>query len=259
MIISIITITYNNLVELKKTLDSIPKFDFIESVVVNGGNSPDSIEYLGSYKGNVINEKDEGISDAFNKGIKISFGDLIMFLNSGDIIINKNYLRRAIEIFEERQNISFVHSNILYYDAIGGELIVKPKLKNLGRGIKYLHPSMIVKREVFNEVGYFDLNYKIAMDFDFVVRMEKMGLKGIYIDENPVVKMGGEGKSHTEEFSAIKECVRSLKENKYLTFKNLIGSSMRLFLFATRKIVLTIGGRKFLRKLKRSKYETFIC
>lgn len=246
MILSIITITYNNLTELKRTLDSIPKFDFIESIVVNGGNSHETTDYLKSYQGIVINEKDEGIADAFNKGIKVSSGDLIMFLNSGDVLINQKYLKRAINIFEEKQDISFVHSNVLYSDVIGGELIVKPRLKYLGRGMKYLHPSMIVKKEVFNELDYFNLNYKIAMDFDFIVKIEKKEMRGLYINGDPVVKMGGKGKSHAEEFSAIIECVRSLKENKYLTFMNMIGLSIRLFLFAFRKIILVIGGRKFL-------------
>jgi len=82
--ISIITITYNNYEGLKRTLSSIPSYNFIESVVVNGGTDKSTLEYLSSYRGKVINEKDEGIADAFNKGITKSSGDAIMFLNSGD-------------------------------------------------------------------------------------------------------------------------------------------------------------------------------
>jgi len=259
MIISIVTITYNNHGELRKTLASIPEFDFIESIVVNGGNPADSIDFLNSYRGKVINEKDEGIADAFNKGIKISSGNFIMFLSSGDILINQDYLLKAMQILKEKPEFSFIHSNILYSDIIGGELIVKPPLKNLGRGMKYLHPSMIIRKEVFNEMGYFNLNYKIAMDFDLIVRMEKKGLKGFYLNIDPVVKMGGEGKSHIEEFPAIKECIRSLKENDYLTIKNFTGLTVRLSLFAFRKIILAFGGKKFLRLLKRIKYSTLIC
>ena len=256
MLLSIITITYNNPVELKKTLDSIPGFDFIESVVVNGGDSSEASDYLKSYKRIVINENDAGIADAFNKGIRSSSGELIMFLNSGDVLINHNYLKHVIETFKDNPELSFVHSNILYSDLIAGDLIVKPSSTNLGRGMKYLHPSMIVKKEVFIEVGFFNLDYKIAMDFDFIVRLEKKGLKGLYIDGDPVVKMDGEGRSHTEEFSAIRECMRSLKENKYLTFRNTLGLTTRLFLFAGRKLLLISGGKKILSKLKKRKYES---
>ena len=258
MVISIITITRNNPAELRKTLDSIPEFNFIESIVVNGGDNPVPADLPKLHNGIIINEKDKGIADAFNKGVKASSGDFVMFLNSGDILIDKNYLNQVMSILGEKKEFYFVHSNILYADAIGGELIVKPSLKNSGRGMKYLHPSMIVKKEVFNTVGLFNQNYKIAMDFDFIVRMEKKGLKGFYLDNDPVVKMGGEGKSHTEEFSAIKECMRSLKENKYLNFNNTFGLTVRLILFTLRKIVLALGGKKLLRNLKRSKYETFI-
>jgi glycosyltransferase len=259
MKLSIITLAYNNLNELKATLDSIPEENFVESIIVNGGNSPYSADLIKSRNGKIINEKDEGIADAFNKGVKASNGDLIMFLNSGDILINRNYLTQAINLFEEKLRISFVHSNILYSDAIGGDLIVKPPLKNLGRGMKYLHPSMIVKKEVFNELGYFNLNYRLAMDFDFVVKMEKKGLKGLYLDIAPVVKMSGEGRSHLEEFSAIKECIRSLRENEYLTIKNLIGLVIRVFLFVFRKIILFLGGKKLLRFLKRLKYNSQVA
>jgi len=259
MVISIITITRNNSAELKKTLDSIPAFDFIESIVINGGDKPVPADLLKSHKGIIVNEKDEGIADAFNKGVNASSGDFLMFLNSGDVLINENYLNQAIDILKEKDEFSFIHSNILYSDVIGGALIVKPPLKNLGRGMKYLHPSMITRKEEFNKVGLFNRDYNIAMDFDFIVRMEKKGLKGFYLDSDPVVKMGGEGKSHTEEFSAIKECIKSLKENKYLNFRNTIGLIVRLFFFAFRKTVLAVGGKKLLRTLKRSKYETFIC
>ena len=77
MILSIITITYNNLTELKRTLDSIPKFDFIESIVVNGGNSHETTDYLKSYQGIVINEKDEGMLEEICFIPVISDNDLL--------------------------------------------------------------------------------------------------------------------------------------------------------------------------------------
>ena len=173
MNISIVTITFNNFSELKKTLDSIPKLDFIESVVVNGGDCPETKEFLNSHKGKSISEKDSGIADAFNKGIKLASGDLIMFLNSGDVLINSNYIKKGIKILSDSPQYSFVHSNILYKDAFGDILLMKPKVKNIGRGIKYLHPSMIVRNKIFDEIGGFNSGYKIAMDYDFILRMEK--------------------------------------------------------------------------------------
>lgn len=253
--ISIITITYNNFEDLVKTLASIPSDNNIQSVVINGGDSAETINYLKSYKGKVINEKDEGIADAFNKGINAASGDLVMFLNSGDTLLNPDYLEQAVEILKKNPNYSFVHSNILYEDSFGDKLLVKPYVKNPGRGMMYLHPSMIFRTEVFKETGMYNLNYKIAMDYDLMLRMEKKGLKGFYIDTSPVVQMEGKGKSYTSEYMAIKECIHSLRKNNYLTLKNITGLSVRLFLFSVRKIILKIGGQKAMRLLKRFKYK----
>ena len=91
---------------------------------------------------------------------------------------------------------------------------MKPMIKNPGRGMPYFHPTMIVRKEVFKTVGGFDIGYEIGMDFDFILRTEKNGFKGVYLNIPPVVKMEGSGKSQSKEWKAIKECYRSLKNNK---------------------------------------------
>ena len=185
--LSIITLTYNNFDELNETLASLPKNDLIESIVVNGGNSADTFEFLKNYNDKVINEKDEGIADAFNKGIKASSGDAIMFLNSGDVLIDPSYPTEAFKLLNENKDIYFVHSNILFLDLLGAELFMKPPFCNLGRGLPYLHPTMIVRKSVFDEIGLFNTDYKIAMDFDFVVRLVKKGYKGFYKEGKAVM------------------------------------------------------------------------
>jgi glycosyltransferase involved in cell wall biosynthesis len=255
MKISIVTVTFNNLPELEKTLESLPQSDSIESVVINGGDSKETTGYLKGYKGKVINEKDKGISDAFNKGILYSHGDAIMFLNSGDILYNKDYLLEAIKQFESDKSISFVHSNIIFDDPFGGELIMKPLMKNPGRGMRYLHPSMIVKKDVFNIAGGFDIRYDIAMDFDFILRMDMKGFKGVYLDLPPVVKMEGSGKSQAKEWQAIKECYRSLKVNDSLNRENIAGLAQRISLFFLRKTVMIVGGKRVMKVFKKMKYR----
>jgi glycosyltransferase involved in cell wall biosynthesis len=255
MTLSIITITYNNPDELTQTLKSVPDYSFIEQVVVNGGSSKETPDILKNLKGISINEKDTGIADAFNKGTIRSTGDALMYLNSGDTIINPGYLKKGMDILNKNKDISFVHSNILFIDELGGELLVKPPLKNAGRGMKYLHPSMIIKREVFNNVGGFDTSYKIAMDFDFILKAEKQGCKGYYVNEEPAVKMPGGGRSQEREYQAIKECMRSLKENNLMTIKNTAGLSLRWGLFYTRRLILLLGGGRLLGQMKKIKYS----
>ncbi|MCX7610699.1 MAG: glycosyltransferase [Ignavibacterium sp.] len=253
--ISIITITFNNFEQLKQTLDSIPKLDFIESVVINGGDCPKTKKFLEDYPCKSISEKDEGISDAFNKGIKLSSGDYIMFLNSGDVLISPDYLFKAKSILDNNKDIVFVHSNIIFSDQLGAELFMKPLMKNLGRGMPYLHQTMIVRRKVFDEVGLFKKELKYAMDFDLVVRMEKKNYKGFYLNEGAVVKMDGSGVSIVKEKDSILECFKVLKDEKYLTFRNLVGFIIRFLKFLGRKTILSIKGDRILKFIKLSKYK----
>jgi len=253
--ISIITITYNNYEGLKRTLSSIPSYNFIESVVVNGGTDKSTLEYLSSYRGKVINEKDEGIADAFNKGITKSSGDAIMFLNSGDELIEPEYLKEAFEILNKDKQVDFIHSNLIFLDSLGAELYMKPPLCNLGRGMPYLHLTMIVRRSVFDQIGLFNKEYKIAMDFDFVVRLTKKGCSGKYISNIASVKMEGGGISVERESESIKECYKSLKENHYLTMKNFFWFSIRFILFSLRKLMVKVGAAGLLRFLKQKKHS----
>lgn len=253
--ISIVTITYNDFSGLKKTLSSIPEYNFIESVVINGGTDNATSEYLKSYKGKVISEQDEGIADAFNKGILNSSGDAIIFLNSGDELIETSYLKEADEILNKNKEIDFIHSNLILIDSIGTELYMKPSFCNLGRGLPYLHPTMIVRKSVFDQIGLFNKNYKIAMDFDFIVRLEQKGYKGFYLNDKAMVKMEGTGRSVEQEFDGIKECYKSLKQNDFLNLENSFGMMVRVVLFFLRKLMVLIGLGGLLRNLKKQKHS----
>jgi glycosyltransferase involved in cell wall biosynthesis len=253
--ISIITITYNNYDELIKTLNSIPQTPYIESVVINGGQCEKTKEFLRNYQGKSISEADDGIADAFNKGVKYSSGTYIMFLNSGDVLLDKSYFERALNLLDQKKDISFIHSNLLLVDFPNPELFMRPTLSNLGRGMSYLHPTMIVKKDLFEIIGWFNKNIKVAMDFDWIVRLEKHKIQGHYFNGNAVVQMDGKGKSINQENVAIKECYSILKSNNYLTLTNLAGFSQRYLLYLLRMIMVKIGLKDFLMSMKKVKYS----
>lgn len=254
--ISIVTITYNNYEELIKTLNSIPDSPLIESIVINGGQCKKTIEFLKTYSGKSITEMDEGIADAFNKGIKLSSEKYIMFLNSGDVLLSPSYLQRAYSLLDENCDIAFVHSNIIFCDQLGTELFIKPQMKNVGRGMPYHHQTMIVRTKVFNEIGLFKIQLKYAMDFDFVVRMEKKKHIGYYINDEAVVRMDGAGISVSKEIESIKECYKVLKDENYLNLNNLIGFVIRYTFYLMRNILKISGGKSILKKLKELKYNS---
>jgi len=253
--ISIITITYNDFEGLRRTLASIPDYDFVESVVINGGDDKLTLELLNSYDGKVINEEDEGIADAFNKGIKNSSGDAIMFLNSGDELLEPSYLEEGYNILRTEPDIDFIHSNQIFVDSLDVELFMRPPLCNLGRGMPYIHLTMIVRKKVFDQIGVFNTNYRIAMDFDFAVRLTQNGYRGRYITDKAVIKMDGTGISVKQEWNQIKECFRSLKQNNFLSATHLFWFIIRINLFAIRKIMLKVGFSDLLRVLKEKKHS----
>lgn len=253
--ISIVTITYNNYEELIKTLNSIPKSDFVESIVINGGACEKTKEFLSTYPGKSVTEKDSGIADAFNKGVNFSSGKYIMYLNSGDILLDKSYPQKAIEMLENNNQYDFTHSNLLFVDENDNELFMRPKMKSLGRGMPYLHPTMIVRKKVFEKIGLFNKDINIAMDYDWVVRLEKNNFKGLYLNEDAVVKMDGKGKSVVEESKAIKECYSILKAHNYFTFQNSIGYAVRRVLYFGRVFLVRVGLKKRLTSMKKIKYS----
>jgi GT2 family glycosyltransferase len=253
--LSIITITFNNFNELIRTLNSIPISDSIESVVVNGGDCSKTKDFLKCYRGKSVSEKDDGIADAFNKGTKLSSGEYIMFLNSGDVLLEKSYPEKAIKILDNNNEYDFTHSNLIFVDENSNELFMRPQMKSLGRGMPYLHPTMIVKKEVFTKTGLFDKNIKVAMDFDWVIKLVKNNFKGFYLNEGAVVRMDGKGKSVVEESKAIKECFTILKAHNYFTLKNIIGYVVRYALYLGRVFLVKAGLKKQLTSMKKIKHS----
>jgi len=257
--ISVITVTYNNYDDLHRTLHSLKNVAGIESVVVNGGDCEKTKEYLSNFNGIEISEPDNGISDAFNKGVSLASGEHVMFLNSGDVLLSPEYLKEAETVMSFNPEISFVHSDLLYDDRISGDIrltALQPfffRAPPLGRGMPYHHQSMIVRKKVFDKTGLFNLRYKISMDFDWVCRLHIQGLSGYYWNKEPVVKMDGGGISAVKEHLVIWESLRALKENQLLSIKNMYGISVRTLFFLRWKLWVC---PKF---LEHSKKRNTIC
>ena len=231
-ILSVITLTFNNYNELVDTINSISRCENIESVIVNGGRCVKTAKFLQENPKYIsITEPDRGIGDAFNKGVEMASGQFITFLNSGDALIDEEYYRFAINYFIERPSIDYVYADILFDHAMIGEHRVKPN-KEIGK-TPFPHPSLIVRSQVFVEIGGFDNDLKSAMDFDFMCKMIKNKFNGYYYQNSPVVLMDGQGVSSSNGLQGLNERELVLKRynmldrHSYYYFKRL-----RLSLFA---------------------------
>ena len=270
--LSIITITLNNFEELLRTVESVRDLNGCEHIIINGGECPQTLEFLQGYNGKSVSEPDQGISDAFNKGIRLSSGDAIIMLNSGDILLDRTYPARASQILDQDPQIDFVHADLIFEDTLIGSYIMRPlRTKNvlspnIGRGMPYRHQSMVVRKEVYSRVGFFNLNY-ICSDFDWVCRWEldlkKSHGQAYYSQGDPVIIMDGGGISSTQERKIILEAIKIIRQrNKHISFleKTMSYSALfrRLVLFSVRVFLKKLGFVNILVIIKRIKYKRFL-
>jgi len=260
-LLSVVTITWNNFTELVATLESV-RGQTVELVVVNGGTCPQTKSLLDSSteaslevsRFRYVSEPDRGIADAFNKGIRLSSGDAIVFLNSGDVLISKTYFQRAMDVLERQADFGFVHSAIVFSDRLAGEIVLKPSLSTLGRGMPYRHQTMIVRRRIFDQLGGFDTNLKATMDYDFVCRMHLAGELGYYDQTEPTVKMDGTGISSTRELFAYHEVLKVLWSHGLMTPVNAWGTFVRYLTYFVRRGLEKLGMSGLLVTLKKWKH-----
>ena len=231
MKISIITPTYNSEKVIEHCVSSLlnQTYTDFEHIIVDNVSSDSTVSIIQNvYKNHskinklkVICEIDNGIAEAFNKGINNSDGDIIGILNSDDYYYNKNVLDLVNEAFQDDE-IIFVHGNIYFEDPLYGSNIRKPLLCPITRAMPYNHPTMFFRKEVYKQHGFFDTGYKFAMDFEFICRLSKsiidFNSRGYYIDGKPLATMVAGGASWKNELDSIEETRKALKKYNYWNF-----------------------------------------
>lgn len=170
MFFSIITITRNNREGLSRTASSIDGQNFrdFEWIIIDGNSIDGTKEDLCCYEANVISEPDNGIYDAMNKGIALAKGRYILFLNAGDILYANHIMA------EIHQNTCLSNPDFIYGDSwevSATDRFYKPSGSHLAiwRSMFTHHQAMIYNRETIGSLR-FNLNYKIAADYDFTLR-----------------------------------------------------------------------------------------
>lgn len=255
--ISIVTITFNNFEELIGTLDSVKNLSRAESVVVNGGSCAKTLSFLQSYSGIKLSEKDRGISDAFNKGLALSKGSAVMFLNSGDVLLDKDYIAWADQIFANKPEIDFTYSGIIFNDAELGHVSVlatNAETRSLAKGMPYPHQTLIVRKEVFQKLGNFDESFRYTMDFDLVLRMKKSGCVGEFYPSQTVL-MDGSGASSQNDLKVIIETFKAIKKNQMLSVKILARLALSLIFQGIKKSCSQLGLDAVLKQIKKNRHR----
>ncbi|RZK12566.1 MAG: glycosyltransferase [Flavobacterium sp.] len=206
MKVSLITVTYNSAKYLQNAIQSVSFQDYpnIEYIVVDGGSSDETLSIINQNSSCIskwISEKDNGMYDAINKGMKMATGDIIGILNSDDMLASNNVISKIVTCFKEQQ-VDSLFGDLLYVDAEETS-----KIHRFWKGLPYkrslfntgwmpAHPTFYVRKEVVDQLGGYQQNYFSASDFEFMTRyLYKHRISSHYLPEL-IVKMRKGGMSN---------------------------------------------------------------
>jgi len=215
--ISVITICFNNLKDVISTCQSvdIQVEKPFEHLIINGSTSPAIKNYLENnaqpgYR-RWISEKDDGISDAFNKGVLNAKGEILVMLNGGDTFYSRDVIGIVSAAFEQDENLEWLHSKYELHRGSEWIIIGKPFAKSkMYRGMRSIcHQTMFVKKALHDKYGLYNKQLKFAMDYDFLLRIANE--KFTFID-TPLVKFAPAGTSILHYSGSLKEIKNSYRK-----------------------------------------------
>jgi glycosyltransferase involved in cell wall biosynthesis len=204
--VSIITVCFNSAETIEDTIRSVLYQDYkdIEYIIIDGGSSDGTLEIINRYRKNistVISGPDNGIYEAMNKGIKLSTGDVIAFLNSDDTYRNQTIVSQIVT-FIQSKDLYAAYGDLEYVKRNNTNQVTrlcKPGEYKKGAfryGWAIPHPTFFCKKEIFDRFGYFNDDLKIAADFELMLRfIEKHQIKVGYLPKT-IVKMRTRGKAN---------------------------------------------------------------
>ena len=217
MKISLITVCYNSEKTIRDTIESVMKQTYkdYEYIIVDGQSNDSTLDIINEYKDIIlISEKDKGLYDAMNKGIKKATGDIIGILNSDDILYDENVFRDIVDNFDEDTQI--LYGDVKYYNEDFSEVIrdyISGEKKN--NAWCPAHPTMYIRKEVFEKIGLYDLRYRIVSDYDFIVRCNVNNIRYKYLRQYLVkMRYGGVSNGLKGYLINFRECCMVLIKNR---------------------------------------------
>jgi len=221
-LITIITVVFNGEQFLEETVQSVinQTYENVEYIIIDGGSSDSTVDIIHKYEYAIdfwVSEVDEGISDAFNKGIKLASGGYVQLLNCGDSFLDHSSLSNmvakvnltpldvvAFQAKTDTGNLFPIYKDSVSYNS---PFSIKCAIQNAGPS----HQATLVKLELYKKNGGYKVDYKIRMDFEFFLRVQKVSKMVCY--NNPTIYYRTDGISSNlrnrlsfklEELHAIK-------------------------------------------------------
>ena len=226
MKVSIITVVYNNNKTIKDAIESVlnQTYNNIEYIIIDGASTDGTVEIVKSYGDKItkfVSEPDKGLYDAMNKGIALATGDVIGILNSDDFYIDEFVIEKVVKIFEEKE-VDSLFADLVYVKPDNVKKTVRHydssqfHPEKFAYGWMPAHPTFFVKRSVYEKYGLFKTDYKIAADYELLVRfLYKHRLTYFYLKEVIIkMRMGGASTSGFKSNLILnQEIIRACREN----------------------------------------------
>ncbi|MFK8060226.1 MAG: glycosyltransferase family 2 protein [Polaribacter sp.] len=250
--LSIITINYNNAIGLKKTMESVANQNLqnFEYIVVDGNSTDNSLSIIKSFDLSNLkwsSENDTGVYNAMNKGIKKASGNFLLFLNSGDFLVNDTIIEKVLPSLHNK--FDFISGHLEFIE--NSETVVKKHPEKIS--LSYLlrstlmHPSTFIKKSLFYEYGFYNEDLKIVSDWEFFFKT--IGLNGATFKRIDIIvahfNMDGISTSQGDKANSERESI----QKKYLNV--VFNHSLDEFLF--NQIKNPSKRIKFLKKIENKK------
>lgn len=235
MKISLLTVSYNSAATIEDTIKSVVSQDYkdIEYIIVDGKSKDNTVDIIKSYDSQLsqwISEPDKGIYDAMNKGLKMTSGEVVGMLNSDDYYFDNHVISKVAQAFED-PSVDAVFGNLIVVDPNRLDKVVrlysakKWHPGKFAKGFMPPHPTFFVRRKYYEQFGLFKTDYKIASDYELLIRflyVHKLRYK--YLPMTMVVmRQGGVSSSGIKSNIILnKEIKRACLENGLKTNLPLI-------------------------------------
>lgn len=222
--ISLITVTYNAGGTIGRSIQSVVSqiYKNIEYIIIDGASTDNTAEIINRYKDQIhhfISEPDKGIYDAVNKGINFATGDIVGILNADDVFSDNRILADVAAVFEDK-NVRILYGDLDYVNQ-AGKIFRKWRSGKYTQG-KYNwgwmppHPTFYCRRGLFDEFGFYSLEYDTAGDYELMLRfMHKLRLSAFYL-EKVMIKMeigGASNKNLNSRVKGLTGDLRAMRDN----------------------------------------------
>lgn len=230
MKISVVTVCYNSETTIRDTLASVAAQDWadVEHIVIDGGSTDNTLAIVRTFEHDrmrIVSEPDKGFYDAMNKGLRLASGGAIGFLNSDDFFCRGDAIRLLAERLQETgadavvANVAVVRpgdpAKVSRYYSVGNYRRWMMRFGHMPP-----HPTLYIRRDMFDRIGEFDDSYAIAGDFDLIVRL--LLIEKARLAKLPITLVGFRaGGASTRDFEAKvkmnREILHSLRRHGYRT------------------------------------------